>query len=57
MAEDCLDEQLKTVGNLCIIAKLLKADGRPELLPTVLELLFFEAQEIVGDHCISEHQH
>ena len=57
MAEDCLDEQLKTAENLCRIAKILKADGRPELLPTVLELLYIETQEIIGDHCISEHQH
>ena len=45
-------EQIRTIENLCKIATLLIACNRQELLPTVLELILFEAQEIVDQNCV-----
>lgn len=46
-----LVEQIKTIKNLCEIS-LYIAPVHPEWLPTLLELLYQEAQEIVNEHCI-----
>lgn len=46
-----LIEQIKTIKNLAEIALLLKAIGREELLPTVLELMFLEIQQVNDDYC------
>lgn len=48
-----LREQLKTTKNLCEIAQILMTDNE-HLLPTILELLLIEVQQIVDDNCIDE---
>lgn len=52
MSEDYLLEQVKTIKNLCEIAILLRQMGKNELLPTVLELVFGEAQQMNDDYCV-----
>jgi len=47
-----LTEQLKTVKNLCEVAEILIDNGRQELLPTVLELLQVEIQQVIEENCI-----
>lgn len=47
-----LPEQLKTVKSLVEIAQILIRAKQYLLLPTVLEILLVQAQEIVDDHCI-----
>lgn len=49
-----LEEQLLTTRNLCDIALLLKRFNQQHLLPTVLELLFIEVQNLTLDHCVKE---
>jgi hypothetical protein len=51
-----LTEQIKTVRNLCDIAMLLVIAGKNELLPTILELLYEQAQSIIDDHCVIKHE-
>lgn len=52
LKEHFLVEELKTVRNLCDISLLLIRGGREELLPTILELLYQEVQQIVDEHCV-----
>ena len=47
-----LTEQLKTVKNLCDISVLVMDVNRFDLLPTVLELLALETQDILDDQCV-----
>ena len=47
-----LPEQLKTIKNLCDIAQSLIDNGRVKLLPTVLELLQVEIQQVIEENCI-----
>ena len=54
MGQDFLLEQIKTIRNLCDIAILIRNVGKDELLPTVLELLYQEAQSITLAHCVKE---
>ncbi len=49
---DYLEEQLKTIVNLSVVAQLLIKQSRWELLPTVLEFLFEQAQEVCDEHCV-----
>ena len=49
---DWLPEQLKTVSNLCQISQILININRRELLPTALELMLIECQEIVLENCV-----
>ena len=49
-----LKDQIKTSKNLCEIALILIEVGRRELLPTVLELLFYYTQTIMDESCIEE---
>ena len=44
--------QLDTARKLTDIAVILVNVSRPELLPTVLELLLLHCQEIVDRYCI-----
>ena len=44
--------QLDTAKKLTDIAVILVNVSRPELLPTILELLLIEIQNIVESHCI-----
>jgi hypothetical protein len=52
--QDFLYESVKTIRNLCDIAEICINIGRREFLPTILELLFQEAQGVVDDHCVKE---
>ena len=47
-----LDELLHSAYNRVVIARLLLEQGKTELLPTILEDLFWTAQTIVDNHCI-----
>ncbi len=44
-------EQVKTVRNLCNTVLLIPND-RPELLVTLLELMYVEAQDILDQYCV-----
>ncbi len=52
MEKDWLLEQLGTIKNLNEIAVILYNLNRKELLPTVLELMLVEIQQVVDEHCI-----
>lgn len=47
-----LKERIKTIRNLCETVLVLIEAKRPELLPTVLEIIFIEAQEMTDEHCV-----
>jgi len=47
-----LNEQLNTCENLIELARLAIDYDRKELVPTVLELLLIEVQDLVEDNCI-----
>lgn len=49
-----LSEQLKTIRNLTLISELLIEHQKEELLPTVLEYMFEECQDIIRDNCVKE---
>ncbi len=49
---DWLPEQIKTVQNLCETVQILINLNRRELIPTQLELMQIEIQQIVEEHCI-----
>ena len=49
---DWLPEQLKTTKNLCDVALLLleqRIDKRQTLLPTILEFLYEQCQQIIDE--------
>jgi len=50
--QDFLLEQIKTISNLCQIAMILRCSKHDELLPTILEFILGEAQELVDDYCV-----
>lgn len=47
-----LVEALKTVTNLEAVAQLLIKLNYPDLLPTILELMLIECQDIVDECCV-----
>lgn len=47
-----LIEQLKTVRSLAEISLILIDKDRLDLLPTVLELLHLETQQLIDENCI-----
>jgi len=47
-----LEERLKTTRNRAEIALLLIAQGREELLPTMLEDIYFGTQLILDKYCV-----
>jgi hypothetical protein len=47
-----LREQLKTIHNLCEISLLVT--NREDLLPSILEVLYWEAQNMVETQCVVE---
>ena len=47
-----LQEQLKTVKNLADIALLIILNNQLDLLPTALELMLVEIQNIVDEQCV-----
>ena len=52
MADNHLLNQLDTARKLTDIAVILVNVNKPELLPTVLELLLLHCQELVDQYCI-----
>jgi len=52
MSEVWVNEQLSTTINLCRIALLLFSLKKKELLPTILEAILLEAQDMVDDYCV-----
>jgi len=52
MAQDYQLGAIKTVRNLCNIALILIVDERRYLLPTVLELMHLETQDLIDEYCI-----
>lgn len=52
--QDFLLEQIKTIHNLTEVATILRNMNRDELLPTILELIYLEAQDMVDTYCIEE---
>lgn len=51
---DYLLESVKTIRSLCEIAVVLRNLGREDLLPTVLEIVLLEAQDMVDEYCVEE---
>ena len=45
-------ERVEGISKLCDIAKVLINTGNESLLPTVLEVIFRDAQELVDDTCM-----
>lgn len=54
MDKDILSEQIKTIRNLCDISFLLINQNQDELLPTVLELMLLEIQQVVLENCVKD---
>uniref|UniRef100_A0A6M3KTB2 Uncharacterized protein n=1 Tax=viral metagenome TaxID=1070528 RepID=A0A6M3KTB2_9ZZZZ len=50
--QDWLQETIKTVNNLCLISFILIDADRRELLPTVIELMHLETQDLINDYCV-----
>ena len=50
--QDWLLEQCKTIRNLADICVILREAGMNELLPTAMELILDQAQQLVDDHCV-----
>jgi len=53
---DELKERMKTLKNLCDVSIALIEVGKVKLLPTILELIYLEAQQITEEHCVDEHK-
>lgn len=52
--QDFLLEQIKTISNLCQIAVMLRELNKDELLPTILELMLLECQDLVDVYCVAK---
>lgn len=52
MTYDALLENIKIIHNLAEVAIVLRTKGKDELLPTVLELMMIELQEVIDEHCV-----
>ena len=52
--DEWLGEQLRTVQRLCETALILLEIKREDLLPTILEIILEQAQQMVDDNCIIE---
>lgn len=51
--KDWLPEQLSTIINLATTALLVYSNDK-KLLPTILELLYMEVQQIIDKNCIEK---
>ena len=52
MEYDSLLENIKVIRNLAEVAIVLRTKEKDTLLPTVLELMMIELQEVIDEHCI-----
>ena len=50
--DEWLGEQLRTVQRLCETALILLEIKREDLLPTILEIILEQVQQIVDNNCI-----
>ena len=50
MTQDWTLERIKTIRNLSEVALIIHASEN--LLPTILEILLVECQELVGETCV-----
>lgn len=50
-----LKETLKTIGNHCQIAQMLIDLDKQDLLPTVLEEIYEDAQGVIDEHCVKRY--
>ena len=48
---DELKEQLNTLRNLCDISLIVLASGEIRLIPTILEVFYMEATELLEQYC------
>ena len=51
---DWLPEQLKSVRNLCGMALLLIETNNQKWLPTILEVLYEQVQQILDEQCVDK---
>lgn len=51
---DYLAESIKTIKNLCEIALLLRQLKQDTLLPTILEIIHLESQNVIDENCIED---
>jgi hypothetical protein len=51
---DYLAEQVRTIKNLCEVALILRELNRNELLPTILETIMLEAEDMVDEYCVED---
>lgn len=49
---DWLPEQLKTIRNLTGVALLLIETNNRKWLPTILELLYEQCQQVIDENCV-----
>jgi len=52
MMDDYLPDHLQTIKNLADIAQILLNTKNEKYLATILELLFYYAQEVLDKNCI-----
>ena len=52
--QDFVFEGIKTVRNLAEVAMILRNLGKNEYLPTILELMYLECQDLVDENCVEE---
>lgn len=45
-------EQLKTISNLCKVATILYNMNGQELIPTILEIMKIEVDDVVDENCV-----
>ncbi len=54
MSEDWLLEKLKTIKNLAEVSIIIHNLNRHDIIYSVMELLYQEAQELLDEHCIKK---
>ena len=47
-----LVEQIKTMRNLCDVSLVLIEARKEKLLPTILEIIHLETQQITEEYCV-----
>ena len=52
MTYDSLLESIKVIRNLSEVALVLRTKEKDDLLPTVLELMMVELQEVIDEYCV-----
>lgn len=55
--QDWTLEQLATIMNLAKATYILKELGHDDLMPTMIELLYLETQNMIDEHCVQDGGH